>query len=83
MEKQKELSLVDFVGMIEKSWTYDKLTKEEREQFYLTFNSERIREALKGTYIQRWNILQAIYYAFLAGIGYDGCTWREELEYIL
>ena len=80
MEKQKELSLFDFICLIEKSWTYDKLTKEERKQLYLTFNSERTREALKGTYKQRWDILQAIYGAFLAGVGYDDYAWREELE---
>ncbi len=75
--KIKENILNDFIKMIQASWTYNRMTENEKAKIIETLNHVRTIDALKGTYKQRWNILNAIYGAFLAGIGYDGCTWRE------
>ena len=64
--------------MIKKSWTYDRMTKEEKEKVQEILTSGRIKEDIKGTYKQRWQALNAIYYAFLIGIGYDNFDWRGE-----
>lgn len=76
MEKIKENALVDFKELILQSWTYEKLTREERNRLFKTFEDIRTTQALKGTYYQRWSILQAIYKAFLLGVGYDSFDWR-------
>lgn len=76
MEKIKENALADFKKMMLQSWTYEKLTKEESDQLFKVFEDVRTREALKGTYDQRWDILNAIYHAFLLGVGYDSFNWR-------
>ena len=77
--KNKNDVLYDFNKMIEISWTYGKLTKEEKDTYNHIFNySSQAIEAVKGTYEQRWKILQAFYSIFLAGIGYTGWNWRSE-----
>lgn len=76
MEKIKENALADYQELIYQSWTYEKLTREERNQLFKVFEDIRTTQALKGTYYQRWGILQAIYKAFLLGVGYDSFDWR-------
>lgn len=80
MEKEKTKALENFYNMILNSWTYKKLTKEEKNKFDELMEHTRTQEALKGTYKQRWEILQAIYGAFLYGCGYNGYNWRSEEE---
>ena len=41
-------------------------------------NDVRTQEALKGTYYNRWHILQAIYHSYLIGIGYTDFNWRDK-----
>lgn len=76
----KENAIDNFCEMIKLSWTYDKLTPKERTQLDKTFEDVRTIEALKGNYNQRWQILQAIYNAFLKGCGYNNFQWREEIR---
>lgn len=80
MERIKENAINDFYNMILNSWTYNRLTKTEKNNFNETMNHTKTKKALKGTYEQRWEILQAIYGAFLYGCGYDGPNWRESDE---
>ena len=78
--KNKDFVFVDYLEMIKKSWTYDRMTKEEREKIQEILTSGRIKEDIKGTYQQRWQALNALYYAFLIGIGYDNADWRGDNE---
>lgn len=75
MEKEKALD--NFIDMIEQSWTYDRLTKEEKDRLKDIFNSARVNNSLIGTYKQRWNTLHAVYYAFLMALDYNPLDWRE------
>lgn len=76
----KENALQEFYTMILNSWTYNKLTKEEKETLCDIIYSTRTENALKGTYAQRWDTLNALYFAFLSGLGYKGGLWREDSE---
>lgn len=76
----KDLALYDFKVMIEKSWTYEKMTSEEKDNWERVLNDIRTITCLKGNYNTRWNILQAIYMSYLIGIGYDSFNWRESGE---
>lgn len=78
MENKKEDALFNFKKMIRQSWTYQKLTKEEQDQLEKTFEDTAVKKAIKGTYNQRWETLQAIYHAFLLGVGYNSFNWREK-----
>lgn len=73
----KENALNNFINMIKNSWTYAKLTKEEKEKFFETMQHIETRNILKGTYKQRWEILNTIYYGFLVGVGYSPINWRD------
>lgn len=78
--KNKYFVIFDFFEMIKQSWTYERMTKEEKEKLTDLLNSNRIKEAVKGTYNRRWETLNAIYYAFLIGLGYDCADWRGNNE---
>ena len=79
MKNNKENAVKDFKQVIEQSRTRDRLTDNEKNQF-LDFlnNSQMANDTIKGTYEHRQMILCALYYAFLAGCGYQGgFTFRE------
>ena len=77
---KKENVLNDFIVIIKNSWTYEKLTKKEKENLQDIFYSIRTENALKGTYKQRRAVLDAIYFAFLKGLNYEPIGWRENGE---
>ena len=77
---KKSDALDNFIKMIESSWTYEKLTRQEKEQLYETFYHTITNEAVKGNYDTRWKILQAIYHSFLKGCGYNSFNWREDAK---
>ena len=69
--------LYDYIKFLKKSWTYNKLTKKEKDTFEHIFYSEQIKEILKGTENQKKLILNFTYSVFLAGVGYSGNDWRK------
>ena len=77
MIKNKENAQADWTDMIIKSWTWAKLTNDEKNKFGDELNKEITQKIISGTYRQRWEILNALYSMFLEGCGYNGCTWRE------
>ena len=77
MNKNKENAQTDWTDMIVKSWTWEKLTREERKKFGDELNKETTKKIISGTYRQRWEILNALYSMFLEGCGYNGGTWRD------
>ena len=68
----------DFSRMIENSWTFNRMTYEEQANLWETLYQANIMNAIKGAYKTRWCILQAIYRAFLSGLGYNGFKWRSQ-----
>lgn len=77
MEKKIEQVFDDFTEMIKNSWTYEKMTIKEKQRCIKMLNDDRTTKNVKGNYIQRWNILNAIYGAYLSGLNYNGAFWRE------
>ena len=78
MKYEKDDALVMFDDMIKKSWTYARFTKEEKEYWHEVLTNTQTKTALKGTFNQRWAILQSIYASFLFALGYTkNCIdWR-------
>ena len=75
--KSKENAQVDWTDMIVKSWTWAKLTREERNKFGDELNKETTKKIISGTYEQRWETLNTLYSMFLEGCGYNGGNWRD------
>ena len=77
--REKENARRDFVEMIKESWTFARLTETEKTDCIRLLTEEN-GNAVKGSYLQRWEILNAIYYGFLAALGYMArpWAWREE-----
>lgn len=74
MEKNKDIAYQDWINMIQQSWTWERLTEDERNVF--TKQIEWNRTHLKGNYNARWDILQDLYHMYLLGLGYKPQGWR-------
>ena len=76
MNKPKEKAFPDFLEMTRHSWTYDRMTDDEKTRCEKALRSAASLD-IQGSYNQRYNALNGVYYAFLLGIGYSGALWRE------
>lgn len=59
-------------NVIKKSWTWQKLTQEEKEKFI----DMSVFDSIKGTDKMRTEWISTIYTAFLVGLGYTPIGWR-------
>lgn len=79
--KVKENAYSDWFDMIFKSWTWKRLTDDEKTTFTNRMNDWCNYDGhLVGTYKQRWEVLEELYYMYLLGIGYEPIGWRENTE---
>ena len=79
--KMKENAYTDWFEMIFNSWTWVRLTDDEKTTFTNQMDGWcNYRGLLIGTYKQRWEILNELYYMYLLGIGYKPIGWRENTE---
>lgn len=76
MNKPKEQAQADFIAMTRNSWTFQRMTQKEQDT---AIQALLCSGMLKGSYKQRYCALNAVYRAFLLGIGYNGPQWREEV----
>ena len=76
MERTKETAVTDYLSYVRRTWTWKKLTEEERTLFRNALETEAEKGIIKGTYTARWNCLQSMYTMFLIGCGYSGGDWR-------
>ena len=76
LELNKENALTEWSSEIKKSWTWARLTEQERERFENCIFCEAFKKALRGKYLQRWEMMNRVYSVFLAGVGCDSIDWR-------
>ena len=62
-----------FNTVIVNSWTWERLTDDEKERFKTCIDFSRIG----GSQQQRVKVLNMVYSAFLHGVGYETTAWRE------
>lgn len=79
MNKPKEQANADFIQMTRHSWTYQRMTEQEKAACDQALTSAPTQD-ISGTYKQRWSAYNAVYHAFLLGLGYTGPAWREPAE---
>lgn len=65
-----ERALEDFKDMIRQSWTYERLTEEERADVEWIFHIIDVGKILAGDYKHCYVQLHISYLAYLYGIGY-------------
>lgn len=65
-----------FQNVIKKSWTWDRLTEEERRRFI----DMDVFDRIKGNNKTRVEWLNTIYDSFLSALGYKPIGWREAEE---
>ena len=68
----------DSVEIFERSWTFARMTEAEKENCRNALRFPVEQNLLKGSYKARRGILNAVYNAYLIGIGYTGFDWREK-----
>ena len=73
MTRNKESAEFDWWKMTKESWTYKRLTQDERDRLTEAIDSVN----LFGSYKQRFEYLHSVYYAFILALGYDATGWRE------
>lgn len=73
MSKPKEQAQADYIVITRNSWTFQRMTQEEQEK---AIQALLCSEMIKGSYEQRYSAFNAVYRAYLLGIGYDGPQWR-------
>lgn len=75
MKRQNTSTAVpDYIEtVIKKSWTWARLTEEERQRFL----SMEIFDEIKGNDRTRIEWLHTIYNAYLTALGYKPIGWRE------
>ena len=62
-----------FQKTIKRSWTWDRLTEEERQRFI----DMNVFDKIKGNDKQRIEWLNTIYKAYITALGYKPIGWRE------
>lgn len=62
-----------FQNVIKKSWTWNRLTEEEKRRFI----DMDVFDRIKGNDKTRIEWLNTIYNAFLSALGYKSVGWRE------
>lgn len=82
MEINKIENIIEFYfeNNIYKTWTYARLTKEEKERLKEVFFCKQTEDCIKGRFEQKWRTLGAIYHSFLMALDYNPINWREENE---
>ena len=65
-----------FQNIIKKSWTWERLTEEERQRFI----NMHVFDKIKGDDKTRIEWLNTIYTSFLTALGYKSVCWREPKE---
>lgn len=81
LPRTKENALLHHLSMDCQSWTFARLTQEEKESCVNALLWADHQGIIKGNFETRWFIMSAIYHAFLSGTGYhDPLHWRENEE---
>ena len=74
--KDKEDAVNNYIKMIKESWTYARLTDDEKKALLDTIEWGERQGLIKGNFNQRWNTLQLMYHAFVNALGYKPSGWR-------
>lgn len=78
INERRAAALDRFIPIMRNSWTYDRLTEDERQR--ITDRITRRAAVMLGDENHMYAELQAFYSAFLDGTGYTWKGWREPEE---
>lgn len=76
--KKESTAVNDFFNrVVKKSWTWQRLTDEEKSRFN---SMDNIFDKIKGNDSTRIEWFNTVYEAFLVALGYEPIGWRETEE---
>lgn len=75
--EQAQLKINVFLQMIKESWTWARLTEEEKNIFENQLSRPIIFDTIKLCKKNTLSILNALYDTFLSALGYKDWHWRE------
>lgn len=75
--EDKEIIIDEFLKMITSSWTWERMTSQEQENFIEILSKPINVKNVRGTKKQKWETLNAFYSFYLSGLGYRNFNWRE------
>ena len=77
--RDKEKAVQDYLDMIKKSWTWARLTEKEQQRFIESIEKTKnhTQTPLKGSYADRWKVMEALYATYLDALEYKPIGWRE------
>ena len=67
---KKENACMDYYDVVKNSWTWERLTEEERKNFMLRLSEFDCSGYIKGSYDYRWEQCKMLYSMFLTALGY-------------
>lgn len=76
MPRTKENAYYHGIAMFCRSWTFDRMTEREQINCLSAFDFAMEQGIIKGTFSDRIQVMNAVYNAYLMGIGYSGMHWR-------
>ena len=78
LPREKENAFIKAICMYARSWTFARMTQEEKENCIKSFLWAEEQGMITGTFDHRWKIMQAIYNAYLTALGYydNAIDWR-------
>ena len=75
----KENAVYAWLQNIKESWTYLRLTEEEKTTLEECIKWNERQKIIKGSYLERYHIMNGLYHTFLLALGYkNSWKWREE-----
>ena len=80
LPRNKDTALLHFCAMICRSWTFERMTQDEKERAIKALLWANELGFIKGSFDVRYGTYHAIHNAFLSGLGYNGPEWREVNE---
>ena len=80
LPETKENAIYHMIDMFCQSWTFAKMTDDEKSRCMESFMWAKEQKLLTGDYHQRRRQCYAIYNAYLAALGYvgGGANWRKD-----
>ena len=76
LESTKENAFLKYISMIVKAWPVERMTDAEKQSLFAALRFADSQKLVSGSFRKRWDGFQAVYHAFLLGLGCTSHKWR-------
>jgi hypothetical protein len=75
--KNKDEIINRFNEMIHNAWTWERLTREEKNRWDNLLSYSEIKRSIRGCEKAKWEILNSLWHSYLLALDYCPIGWRE------